>query len=142
MKKCYLDTNILINYKNEESPTFKDTQNLIKELIRNKYTLVVSPLIIDEFLYILQSILKKKSSSTLLAKILKDILNLPDITVVNPPLKKKSQLDVVKFMHKYKLQPRDAYHLLIMLSNKIKFFATFDKDFHKVFKEKVVSPVI
>lgn len=41
-------------------------------------------------------------------------------------------------MEKFVLKPRDAYHLLTMKENRIRFFATFDKDFELVFRKGVV----
>jgi len=41
-------------------------------------------------------------------------------------------------MEKYDLCPRDAYHLLTMIYNKIDSFATFDTDFNKVFEDKLI----
>ncbi|MBI5356067.1 hypothetical protein HZB78_00445 [Candidatus Collierbacteria bacterium] len=42
-------------------------------------------------------------------------------------------------MEKFKLKPRDAYHLLAMQSNKIKHFATFGSDFDLVFSVGAVK---
>ncbi len=61
------------------------------------------------------------------------------LTLVNPPLKPKYQLKVISFMKNYNLRARDAYHLLIIKSNKINYFATFDRDFEEVFKKKILK---
>lgn len=45
-------------------------------------------------------------------------------------------------MYKYNLRSRDAYHLFIMVENKVKFFATFDADFDKVFTKGKVKKFI
>jgi len=58
--------------------------------------------------------------------------------LVNSPTGLKDQIKVVEYMEKYNLCPRDAYHLLTMIYNKIDSFATFDTDFNKVFEDKLI----
>ena len=48
MKKCYLDTNILVAYKIEESPHHAASIKLIEKLIQEEMYLFISPLGIDE----------------------------------------------------------------------------------------------
>ena len=37
-------------------------------------------------------------------------------------------------MERYNLRPRDAFHFVTAIENKIQYFATFDNDFEEVFK--------
>lgn len=137
MKKCYLDSNILINFKNLQSSFHQKTKELLTELANSSYKLCISSLTLDEFLYQLQQILlyqKKKNIFQRLSLALKSILDLPRLALVNPPVSKKKQSQIIEYMKKYGLRPRDAFHLLIMKENKIKFLATFDKDFKKAVK--------
>lgn len=146
MKKCYLDTNVLLCYKNEDSPLLLESKRIIKNLLDKSFIICVSPLILDEFLHSLQFItLRKKKIRNiypLLKEILQDILKLPRLEIVNPPKTKTGQIKAVSMMENYNLRPRDAYHLLTMLENKIDIFATFDNDFRKVFKKGILKKVI
>lgn len=144
MKKCYLDSNILINLKNTKSCFHKKTKDLLINLANSSYNLCVSSLVLDEFLHQFQHILRFQKKRDILKKVLyalNSILSLPKLKFVNPPLSKKSHLKIVKHMKDYNLLPRDAYHLLIMKENKIGYFATFDKDFKEVFKAGRVKDV-
>ena len=144
MKKCYLDTNVLLCYKNEDSPLLLESKRLIKNLLDESFVICVSSLILDEFLHSLQFIIlrkkKVKNIYSILREILQDILKLPRLEIVTPPKTKVAQIKVVSMMENYNLHPRDAYHLLIMSENKIDTFATFDSDFKKVFKEGILKP--
>jgi len=143
-KVCYLDANVLVYLKDVTSKQHSKCVSLIKKLIIEKYNFCVSPLGIDEFLYVVYSSLRRVGSKTVIDALrnsLKSILSLPILTVVNPPIDKASQVKVISYMEKFLLKPRDAYHLLIMKSHKIKYFFTFDSDFNKVFEAKVVKGV-
>lgn len=144
MGKCYLDSNILIAFKDESSPFHQLSKEIIKSLIKKSITLVISPLTLDEFLfqiyYLLPSEIKKKREVCfkILEKALRDILSLPDLKIVSSPVDSRSQLKVVRFMERYNLKPRDAYHLLIVFSQKIERIATFDSDFGEIEKVEIV----
>lgn len=145
MKRCYLDTNVLLCFKNEDSPLYLKSKKIIKNLLDESFIICVSPLILDEFLHSLQFILsrnKRNNIYSILGKILKDILNLPQLKIVNPSKTKMAQVKIVSLMKNYFLRPRDAYHLSIMLENKIDSFATFDNDFRKVFKKGILKPIV
>ena len=138
IKKCYLDSNILISYKNRDLKS----QKLIIRLLNSSYNLFISPLVLDEFLFQASIYLKKQKQRNVLKKLLESlesIFKLPRLIIINPSAEKKKHLQIIKYMEKYGLRPRDAYHLLIIKENKISHFATFDKDFKKVFKAKVIK---
>lgn len=144
MNKCYLDSNILIYFKNEASPYHQQAVKTISQLVADYVKLFISPLVIDEFLHSFSLELKKgriKNIYINLKKALQDILNIPDLSLINPPLEKNSQIEVIAIMRKYNLRARDAYHLLIMQANNIPSFATFDTDFEKVFATKSLSKI-
>ena len=143
IKTCYLDANTLIYFKNEDSPFYSKISTLIEYLVKDGYRLFISSLVIDEFLYGFKFLLgnkkiKKKNIFVSLNRALSEILALPNLELVNPPSEKNLQLKVVEMMKDYDLFPRDAYHLLMMIENKINFFATFDNDFENVFKKKII----
>jgi len=140
MKACYLDTNVLIALKNEESSFHSKAVLLLENLLQNGYLLIVSSLVLDEFLYVVTYFLKIKKEKNLYKKLnknLKDVLQI--VKVINPPTSKKNQLQVVELMEKYNLNPRDAFHLLTILFAKIEACATFDKDFAEVEKKKLIK---
>lgn len=146
MRKCYLDTNILIYLKNSDSLFHSKSVDLVKYLTRKNFGLAISPLILDEFLHQFRLLLlnHRKSKAIIysnLAKALKQVLALPNLELLNPPITTQSQLKVITLMQKFSLRPRDAYHLLTTKHHKIKYFASFDNDFKKVFKQKVLIPI-
>ncbi|MBU2577645.1 type II toxin-antitoxin system VapC family toxin [Patescibacteria group bacterium] len=144
MNKCYLDSNFLIYFKNESSPYHQQAVKTISKLVGDYVMLFISPLVIDEFLHSFSLELKKgriKDIYANLKRALQDILSIPDLCLINPPLEKNSQIEVITLMRKYNLRARDAYHFLIMQANDIPFFATFDTDFEKVFATKSLSKI-
>ena len=145
MTKCYLDSNILVYLKNADSPFHKATLSLVINLTETGVDVFLSPLAIDEFLHNFAREVKAKRITNIfevLDKALEEILDLPKLEIVNPPIERTAQKKVVKYMEKYQLHARDAYHLLICLENNIDGFATFDKDFGKVFKAKVLEKAL
>lgn len=147
MRACYVDANVLIYFKNEDSAYSSKATDCITSLVEKDFVVCLSALVIDEFLHGILLLLRyKKVNETnvfpILLRAIKDVLALPNLTFVNPPQKPEQQLQIVDFMRKYKLKPRDAYHLLTMKVNGISHFATFDEDFAKVFRDKLVLPYI
>lgn len=137
MKKCYLDSNVLINFKNVQSPFYQETKVLLTNLTNASYRLYVSSLTLDEFLYQLQQILLYQKQRNIFSKLslaLKSILDLPRLSLVSPLVNKKSHLKIINYMENYSLRPRDAYHLLTMKENKIRSLITFDQDFKRAAK--------
>lgn len=143
MTKCYLDSNVLIYLKDEESIGFVRSRALIEKLASQNISLIVSSLCLDEFLHEFGKALRKKTPEkdffTNLEKALTSILDLPNLSIVNPPNDANRQLEIISLMKTYALRPRDAYHFLTMLTNDIDGFASFDNDFHKVFAAKLIT---
>lgn len=140
MKTCYLDANVLVALKNEDSSFHQKAVILLETLLKKDYFLMISPLVLDGFLYVVFYLLKLKKEKNiyqLLENNLKDILQIAK--VINPPSSKKAQLQVVELMRKYNLRPRDAFHLLTILSSKMEACATFDSDFALVNKKKLIK---
>lgn len=141
MTKCYLDSNFLIFFKNTSSPNFSLTGELLIKFRREEIPIFVSPLCLDEFVFQFGKHLRVAGSKNFYSdqqQALKSILNLPNLSVINPPTHLNSQLEIINLMQTFSLQPRDAYHLLTMQANQIDGFATFDHDFDKVFKSKLL----
>jgi len=147
MNKCYLDSNVLVYWKDNNSPHQYKAIKLIKTLRPDSFEIYISSLTLDEFLHASKFILKQshisqETSYVLLNKALSSILALPHFKIINPSTDKNKNKRVLLYMKDYNLSPRDAYHLLIMKENGISEFATFDSDFKKVFTRKVLKPKI
>lgn len=140
-KSCYVDTNLLIFLQNKHSARYQETRLIFKKLIEKEYDLYISSLIIDEYLYNTYRLLSgnRQNKLKVLKSNLRRILKIPKIKLINPSLEEKKHLQVVNLMAKYNLDSRDAYHLFIMLGNKIKYLATFDSDFDKVFATGIIK---
>jgi predicted nucleic acid-binding protein len=140
--RCYLDTNVLVYLSNKDSEFHKKANNLLKETRKNNLYINVSSLTLDEFIYSInkdQLIFFKKVDLEQTKKALEQTLSLPNIAIVNPPISKKDNIKIIDYMKSYNLKPRDAYHLLIAKYNNIEYFATFDNNFSKVFKDKILK---
>lgn len=144
MKKCYLDTNLLLYYSDTDSPFYPQSTDLVSQLLIQKWELLISPLILDEYFHnmIRFSRVSKKEALRNLKVSFSRITRLPGIELINPPELMKKQTKVLNMMAKYQLRSRDAYHLFIMRENKIKYFATFDNDFEEVFKKNLLKKFI
>lgn len=141
MPRIFLDSNFLVYYKDELSLFHKDVLNRLEEWMKSGIVFCISPLVLDEFLYVLKFRYKDKKKNEIfqsLRKAVREILEIPFIELVNSPTDLKNQVKVVEYMEKYNLRPRDAYHVLTMVYNKIDSFATFDSDFKKVFDDKLI----
>lgn len=141
-KKCYLDANILIYFKDISSLYHLESVSLIEKLVKEKFEILISPLCLDEFLHVVALYLKKIRSKKLeeeLKNYLNSILSIPNLSLVNPSKNKDLQIRVVDYMVDFSIRPRDAYHLFIIKGNKIKFMATFDKDFKAVFHKGLIK---
>ncbi|MDO8570361.1 MAG: type II toxin-antitoxin system VapC family toxin [Candidatus Daviesbacteria bacterium] len=141
MKICYLDANLLVYYGNRNSPFHFRSRSIIKKLILENWQLRISSLILDEYEHAIIRL-----SGSIKAEVIKDlrgglkkISKIPMLELVNPPLRIKEHFKILKFIEKFGLKPRDAYHLFIMKENKIQFMATFDNDFEKVFNKSVIK---
>ena len=137
MTKCYLDSNVLVYYKNELSESNLKAKKIISSLLKKNVAFCISSLVLDEFLH---AIIREKL--VVLKQTLSEVLDLPKLEIINAPIEKQVHLKIVDIMEEYTLRPRDAYHLLICLENNIDGFATFDQDFKKVFKAKVLEKAL
>lgn len=141
MIKCYLDANFLLSYQDARSVFHITAIELVEKLIKRGFKLFTSPLALDEYIH--NSIRFSGKTLKLLKPALnlslKDLFSLSNFQLANPTLELKRHLEILELMEKYGLRTRDAYHLLIMLDNKIKYLATFDSDFDKVFASGLIK---
>lgn len=139
MAACFLDSNVCCGYLIPKHIAHNSCVSLIQNFIQQKYLMCISPLVLDEIIHTIMKdaiIYTKKTrpqALKLAQKSLDIILNLPQLSLINPPHEIEKQSTVIKFMAKYSLKPRDAYHLLTIKHHRIKYFATLDHDFDNVF---------
>jgi predicted nucleic acid-binding protein len=144
MKKCYLDSNVLVYFKDEKSLYHKKVIEKFIFLIKNDFYFYVSSLVLDEFLYVFRYFLEKNEKKDIFSKLKKaltEILAIPNLSIVSLLKEKEKQIEVISYMERYDLSPRDAYHLMIMKENAIDYFFTFDKDFELVFRGKFLKKI-
>jgi len=145
ISKCYLDSNVLIALKDQDSLFHQQAQKILTQLIKRQTNLYFSSLTIDEFLFQIQHLLRKAGftpqENEILKESLESVLSLPKTKIINPPTEPKKQLLILNLMRDYRLRPRDAYHLLTMKSAGIKTIATFDHDFDLLAKKGKVTIV-
>lgn len=141
MKKCYLDTNILLYFTNPLAQFHEQTVELLSSLLIQNWALFISPLTLDEYFHnsLRFSQVSRKLALQDLKKGFSKIRKFRNINLVQPPLELKKHMKVLNLMDRYNLRARDAYHLFIMKENKIKHFATFDTDFDKVFEAGTIK---
>ncbi len=137
MNKCFLDSNILIYLKDDSSANHLKTVKSVRNLIKNRTRLFISPLCLDETIHSFSIIFKKDFEKV--TKVIYELLDIPLLEIVNPPTSINENKRVLSLMKDYNLRPRDAYHLLTMQANNIDGFATFDNDFKKVFASKILQ---
>ncbi len=141
MNNCFLDANICISFVQNPHQFHDRAVSTLEHIIKLRFTPVVSPLVLDEFIYIIKRDYGSKSLVNTKDR-LSELLSIPNLMIVNPSPEPKQQVKILDLVAKYNLKPRDAYHLMTMQTNKIKYFATFDNDFSKVFKGRVLKPLI
>lgn len=145
--KCYLDSNVLIYFLDRKSPYHKKTIDLLAKLDPSKYTLFISPLVIDEFLYAMKRIMTLEGMQSeqifnYLGKAYDAVIVLKNLDIAPFSIDKSINRKVIPLMEQFSLRPRDAYHLLTMQENDIDEFATFDNDFKHVFAGKLLKKVM
>lgn len=136
MKTCYLDANLLIFLSNKKSSFHQQAVNIIEQLVEGKYQIFLSTLSLDEYFhnFLRFSLDSKEKTLKKLKAAYRELIQISNLYLINAPLELKKQFQALNFMSKHNLHARDAYHLFIMLENKVKFLATFDSDFDKVFE--------
>lgn len=144
MKTCYLDANALLYFNNPASSFHSQADLIFAKLIDGSWQIFLSSLVLDEYFHntLRFTKLPKKEALKILKKSFSKIIKLPNIHLINPSHNLNKQGQVLKFMAKYQLRARDAYHLFIMKENKIKYLATFDTDFEEIFEKGVIKKFV
>lgn len=147
MTTCYLDSNVVVGLIDGDSVHHSRAQKAIEDLAQKDVGLVVSPLVLDEFLYVMKYLLgeKYREPSVMrrrLSRVYTQFISLSMLKVVDVPTDKEAQLLVLEFMRLFSLRPRDAYHLLTLTMHQVEYFATFDTDFEAVFESGFVKSAV
>jgi len=140
MKKVYLDSSILVSCQIDNHPFYKKTVEIINRLQKEKCQFFLSPLTIDEYLYALFKYFNKGyfKNPNKIKQSLKNIQNL-NLNYIQVNWNKKAVLLIFNIIQKHNLKPRDAFHLKTARDNNIKYLATLDKDFDKIFKKGLIK---
>lgn len=140
--KCYLDSNVLIAFFEELHQFHQSAVEIIVKAVAQKMVICVSPLALDEMIHIIFRDLNLNHAADpeeKISRLLKKVFRIPLLEVVNSPVKPISLLRIPAYMKKFKLKCRDAFHLLTMKVNHIKYFASFDNDFETVFSKGILQ---
>lgn len=135
-KRCYLDSNIATYLIDKKSSFHVSALQLLDHLIEQNYYFVISPLVVDEFLYAIRNTFFQQGKKELeimrqLKHALTQLLSLSGLEMVYPIGVLQEHGEVVSLMERYTLSPRDAYHLFAMYRNDVHYLATGDTDFTK-----------
>lgn len=145
MKTCYLDANVLYFFQDSQSLFHQKAEDMMRQLVEGGYILAISSLCLDEYLHTVLRFSGKSRQEMAgsLKSSLRKMFKLPGLILINPPQEKNKHIKVVGLIAKHDLRPRDAYHLFIMIHHKIRYFATFDTDFERVFEStKLRNPQV
>lgn len=142
--KCYLDANFLIYFLDSTSLHHQSSLKAMMTLVHQSYVPCISSLVLDEVMYTIQKYARihKKSVNPFIVQAIKRIQSIPLMKLLPISSTWKDQYRVVQYMKTYKLNPRDAYHLLVMKSHKVRVCATFDQDFSSLYEKRVLRPFI
>lgn len=129
MESIIIDTNVLVRFfiKDLESQ-FKQAQELVEKIEKRKAKGLLSILVINELIWILENYYNLKKEQYLPE--LLNLLALKNIKIIE--IKKALLANILEQMQNYKIDFTDIY-LFNIISEKQKIF-TFDKDFEKLKK--------
>ncbi len=137
----YIDTNVLVAYFVRGHSLHKKAVELIEFCKRNEISIALSPLVVDEVLYVI-ALLHKKGYLANGTKKVVNILIEGGFSFVSLSVWEEEVIqEIYRFMKAFKLKPRDAFHLKIMLDNNIKSLLTFDSDFNLAAKAGIIEVV-
>ncbi len=140
-KRVYFDANVLIAHQLTNHQYFTQAKQLLETLWKQGSVFYLSSLTIDELFYGIGFCLRAKDKNKPYAKIaaqLKEIfaaiISWQNVELISFDNNLTEIIQVLSYIKKYNLRPRDAFHLQIMKQNQLKKIATFDNDFKQVEK--------
>lgn len=125
--KAYFDSNVFVLSVIDEGRRGDKARELFTDVIHGEVSAVSSPLTLDEVIWVLLEITKKKELALLEAQ---RFLQLSGIEWA--PVKKEEISEAIAFMQKYNLGPRDAIHLAVALSSGCSSIVSDDADFDQI----------
>lgn len=138
MKRCFIDTNVFFYLFNTTSPQFSQTRSLFEYIETEDILICISSSVIEEFLYVLLSILKEEGVKDMYSQMhtsLNRIFTIEPLLFLEPENYRNMAYDTLKLMQLYDLDSHDAYILGVCLQNKVEYFATYDKKLTKAIKK-------
>lgn len=130
MKKIsiFLDTNFLIATQISNHQFNNNAVSLLKDFAKNNLTLITTPLVFDEFWYVLRGFYKEND----IKKATNNIFKFINFNLENPNFTQKELLKTIELFNEYNLRPRDALIVQTMKILNINDIATFDNDFKNI----------
>ena len=122
----YLDTNFFIFALLDRTKKGDKAREIQKGILEGKNFAFTSPLAMDEVMWVLL----RNNKQHLIRKTIEDIYAMPNLNVREVP--SLTPLIALEFMEKYKLKPRDAFHVAIMEHFRLKEIVSDDSDFDRV----------
>jgi predicted nucleic acid-binding protein len=98
----------------------------------------ISSSIIEEFFYVLLSILKEEGTKDAYSQVhasLNRIYTIEPLLFLEPKNYRNMAYDTLKLIQLYDIEPHDAYILEVCLQNKVEYIATYDKNLAKAVKK-------
>ena len=133
--KIFLDSNFIIASQIKEHKFYERTQKLRSEWEINGTQLYMSPLVLDEVLYVARSLLaiskeKKEEIYRQLRQMIENIFKFKHLILLQTHLIKDDWLEILKIMEACNNRPRDSIILRTMQKEGINVIASFDSDFN------------
>lgn len=126
MKKVFIDTNVFARYLVKDNPQqLLQAKKLIEDIEQNKISGLISLLVVNETLWILENYYDLKRNNFIPAFM--QLLALKNVKIIEA--KKEIVLNVLAKMQLRKIDFTDLYLAEIAKSHQI---ASFDKDFEKL----------
>lgn len=122
----YLDANFFIFALFDQTKKGLKARSIQKEIILGKIEAITSVLVIDEIMWVI----RRNGKDELLRKVIEDIYAIPNLDIRE--VSSIVPLYAVNFIEKYKLKPRDAFHVAIMEALQIDKIVSDDSDFDKI----------
>jgi predicted nucleic acid-binding protein len=136
MNSVFLDANILLYAKNKNSAFHERATDVLESLSEENIIGYVTPYVLNEVHYVILKVHNQKLAQVHLA----EILDLPNLKLVDFTFSIKDITAICSLATKYHLKTFDAFHAYYCKKLKIKSIATFDQDFKSIPWLNIYSP--
>lgn len=121
----YLDADFIFALL-DKTEKAENTRSLQRDIVRGRYSAITSALALDEVMWVLV----KNKKDHLLRTAIEGVYSLPNLDVIGvSPLVPMVALDMLE---RYKLKPRDSFHLAVMKESRVREILSDDEDFDRV----------